>query len=161
GLLAETFPQAVARGGDVDVTVGGLEHVGAGAGGVAVSFLPRNLALDQVARRLEIEEEYRRFDERRMHPLAFAGALALEEREGDPIGEGQASRNVVDRDSDAHGTLAGMSGNRHDPAHALGDLIHARPALVGAVLPEAGDAAVDDTRVHLFHRLIVDAEAVL
>ena len=34
-------------------------------------------------------------------------------------------------------------------------------ARVGAVLAEAGDAAVDDARVDLLHRLVIDAEAVL
>ena len=44
-LLAEARPQRVARRGDVDVAVGGLEHAGAGAGRMVVAFLPRRLRL--------------------------------------------------------------------------------------------------------------------
>ena len=46
-------------------------------------------------------------------------------------------------------------------AEALRDLVDARALGVGAVLPEAGDAAVDDARVDRAQRLVVDLEAVL
>ena len=59
------------------------------------------------------------------------------------------------------GPPPGMAGDRHQPAHALRDLVDAGPALVGTVLAEAGDAAVDDARVDLLHRLVIDAELVL
>jgi len=39
--------------------------------------------------------------------------------------------------------LARMAGDRHQAAHALGDLIEARPLEVGAVLAETGDAGED------------------
>ena len=54
-----------------------------------------------------------------------------------------------------------MTGDRHQPAHALGDLVDTGPAGIGAVLAEARDAAVDDARVDLSDRLVVDAEPVL
>ena len=59
-------------------------------------------------------------------PLAFAGALAVEQREHDAVGEQQARRGVVDRDADAHRAAAGVAGDRHEPAHALRDLVDAR-----------------------------------
>ena len=64
-------------------------------------------------------------------------------------------------DADAHRALAGRAGDRHQPAHALRDLIEARPLVVGAVLAEAGDAAIDDARVDLAQALVVDAERAL
>ncbi len=59
------------------------------------------------------------------------------------------------------GPWPGMPGDRHEAAHALGDLVDPGAALIGAVLAEAGDAAVDDARVDLPDRLVIDAEAVL
>ena len=59
------------------------------------------------------------------------------------------------------GPSPGRAGDRHQPAHALRDLIEARPLVIGAVLAEAGDAAIDDARVDLAHALVVDAELVL
>jgi len=54
--------------------------------------------------------------------------------------------------------LSGMAGDRHEPAHALGDLVDPGAALIGSVLAEAGNAAVDDARVDLVHRFVIDAE---
>ncbi len=50
--------------------------------------------------------------------------------------------------------------DRHQPAHALGDLIEAGALVIGAVLPEAGDAAIDQPRVDGRQRVIVDAKAL-
>src|SRR5256885_8169358 len=49
------FRSAVARGGDVDVAVGGLVRRGRHAGRVIVAHLPRHVAFHRVARRLEVE----------------------------------------------------------------------------------------------------------
>ena len=57
--------------------------------------------------------------------------------------------------------MARRAGDRHQPAHALGDLIEARTLVVGAILSEAGDAAIDDTRIDLAHAFVVDAEFCL
>jgi len=57
--------------------------------------------------------------------------------------------------------LARDAGDGHEPAHALHHLVEPRPVLVRAFLAEAGDAAVDEARIHLLHRLVVDTEAVL
>ena len=59
------------------------------------------------------------------------------------------------------GPCPGMAGDRHQPAHALRDLVDAGAALIGPVLAKAGDAAIDDARVDLAHRLVIDAEPVL
>src|SRR6185503_10011382 len=61
----------------------------------------------------------------------------------------------------AHRALPGQAGYRHQPAHALRDLVEAGTVAVGAVLAEARDAGEDDPRVQLLERLEVYAEAVL
>ena len=60
-----------------------------------------------------------------------------------------------------HRSLAGQPGDRHQAAHPLCDLVYTRTVAIRAVLPEAGDAAVDDAGVHLPDRFVVDSEPVL
>ena len=72
-----------------------------------------------------------------------------------------AAREVGDRDADAHRPLARQPGDRHQAAHALRDLVEARPVGVGPVLAEARQAHVDEARVDLAQGLVVDAEPVL
>ena len=91
--------------------------------------------------------------------LALLRLLALEQRHQDAERAEQAGGQVGDRDADAHRPLARQSGDRHQPAHALRDLVEARPVGVGPVLAEAGDAAVDDARVDLAQVLVVDLRA--
>src|SRR6202011_190250 len=49
--------------------------------------------------------------------------------------------------ADAHRPLARLTGDRHEAAHALGDLVDAGPVAVWPVLSEAADAAVHDARI--------------
>src|SRR5207244_6896412 len=65
---------------------------------------------------------------------------------------------VRDGNADPHRTLARRAGDRHQPAHALRDLIEAGTLVVGAVLAEPGDAAVDDARIDLAYALVIDAK---
>ena len=50
------------------------------------------------------------------------------------------------------------AGDRHQPAHALCDLIEARALVIGAILAEAGDAAIDEARIDLAQGIVIDAE---
>ena len=59
------------------------------------------------------------------------------------------------------GPLARQAGDRHQPAHALRDLVEARPVRVRPVLPEARDAGIDEPRIDRGERLVIDAEALL
>src|SRR5213078_4035733 len=68
---------------------------------------------------------------------------------------------VRNRNADPHRSLPRQAGDRHQPAHPLRDLIDARTLGVGAILSEARDAAIDDTRIDLRYRRVVDAEPVL
>jgi hypothetical protein len=47
---------------------------------------------------------------------------------------------------------------RRVETHALGGLIEAWTLVIGAILSEPGDAAIDDARVDLAQAVIVDAE---
>src|SRR5262249_41624323 len=68
---------------------------------------------------------------------------------------------VIDRDADAHWPLPRQTGDRHQPAHALCDLIDPRPLRIRPGLAEPGDAAVYDAWIDLLDRLVVNAEAEL
>jgi hypothetical protein len=57
------------------------------------------------------------------------------------------------------GPLARNARHRHDATHALRDLVDRRPRAIGAILAEAGDAAIDDARIALLHGFEIDAEA--
>ena len=155
------LPQVVARRGDVDVAVAGREHAGRDRGRMIVAGLLGDLALHQPARGLEVEHEDLRLDQRGVDPLALAGALAIVEREDHRLGQQQARGEVGDRDADPHRAAARLAGDRHQPAHALRDLVDAGPCGVGAALAEARDRAVDDARIDLGHRLVVDLQPVL
>ena len=78
-----------------------------------------------------------------------------------PIDVSRSGAQIGDRNADAHRALPGQAGHRHQSAHALRDLVEARPVGVGAVLAEAGDAGVNQLRIDLRQRLVVDAEALL
>ena len=72
-----------------------------------------------------------------------------------------ARGQVVDRNADAHRPLARQAGDRHQPAHALRDLIDAGAMAVRPVLAEAADAAVDDARVDRLHVVVRHLQPVL
>ena len=96
--------------------------------------------------------------QRGLHPLAFARDLALQQRGEDADGAEQPGREVRHGNADPHRALARRAGDRHQPAHALRDLIEAGALVIGAILAEAGDAAIDDARIDLAHALVIDAE---
>jgi hypothetical protein len=159
--LAEAFPDLLPRGGDVDVAVRGLEHAGRNAGGMIVAGLLGHLALDQPARRLKIEHEDLGLEQRGLDFLALAGGLALQQRDQDAHGAEQPGGQVGDRDTDPHRPLPGDSGDRHQPAHALGDLVEAGALRIGTGLAEAGNARKDDARIDLAQHLVVDPQPFL
>ena len=72
-----------------------------------VAGLLGHLALDQPARRLEIEHEDLGLEQRGLDLLALAGRLALQERDQDAHGAEQPGGQVGDRDADPHRPLPG------------------------------------------------------
>ena len=125
---------------------------------MVVAGLLGDVLFHQPARGLEIQHEDLRLQQRGLHPLALAGDVALQQRGEDAHGAEQPGGEVGHGNADPHRALAGRAGDRHQPAHALRDLIEAGALVIGAVLAEAGDAAIDDARIDLAHALIVDAE---
>ncbi len=77
--LGAAFPDPSAGRGDVDIAVRGLEHAGRNAGWMVVAGLLRNILFHQPARSLKIQHEDLCLQQRGMHPLAFAGNIALQE----------------------------------------------------------------------------------
>lgn len=110
------------------------------------------------ARGLEIEHEDLGLQQRGLHPLAFAGNIALQEGGEDADRAKKSGSKIGDGDADPHRPAARRAGNGHEATHALRNLVEAGPLVVRAILAEAGNAAVDDARVDLAHALIVDAE---
>src|SRR5262245_942414 len=158
---AKTLPDLLAGRGDVDVAISGLEHAGRDRSRMIVAGLLWHLALHQPARRLKVEHEDLRLQERRRDVLAFLRLLALEQRNHDAERAEQPGTEVRDRNPDPHRPLPGQAGDRHQAAHALRDLVEAGPARIGAVLAEARNAAENDLGIDLAQRLVVDAEPPL
>ncbi len=125
---------------------------------MVVAGLLGDILFHQPARGLEIQHEDLRLQQRGLHPLALAGDVALQQRGEDADGAEQPGGEVGDGNADPHRAFARRAGDRHQPAHALRDLIEARPLVIGAVLAEAGDAAIDDARIDLAQALVIDAE---
>src|SRR5690606_3356429 len=161
GGAAEALPEVLTGSGDVDLPVGGREQSGRDAGRMIVARLLGHLARHQPARRLEIQHRDLRLEQRGMDPTALPGHLPIEQRDQDSLREETARRQAGDRAADPDRPLAGRTGDRHRAALALCDLVDTGPLAVGTVLSEAGNAAVDDARVHLAHGFVVDPEPKL
>src|SRR5258706_11659230 len=149
------------RGGNGDMAIGSLKYSGRDRGWMIISGLSRDFLRHQPARRLEIEHRYERLQQKSLNPLALAGLLALEQRHQDSDRAKEPGAGVADRDPRAHRSLPGQSGDRHEPAHALRDLVEAGAIAIGAVFAEAADARINQPRIDFSQRLIIDAEPML
>ena len=125
-----------------------------------VTGLLGHVSLHQPARRLEVEHEYLRLHQRGLHPLPLAGAFAFKQRHQNRLGAEQPGAEIGDRNANPHRPLAGLAGDRHQPAHALRDLIKPRPVAIRPLLPKSGDGGIDQPFVERFEAFIVDTEAV-
>jgi len=125
------------------VAVLGLEHAGRNAGRVIVAGLFGELMHLQPARGLEVEHEDLRLQQRGRDPLAFAGNVALQQRGQNAHGAEKSGAKISDRNADPHGPWP-EGRDRHQAAHALRDLVEARPFGVRPVLAEAGNTGEHD-----------------
>src|SRR5262245_2999851 len=146
---------------DVDVPVPGLEDPGGNERGVVVAGLRRNLAADEPARGLEVEHGHHGLEQGGVHPLAAPRALAFEQGHEHALGEIEPRGQVCDGNAHPHGALSGDSGDGHQPAHPLSDLVVAGAIAIGAVLAESGNRGIDQPRVHGAQSLVVDAQTEL
>jgi len=92
---------------DVEVPVRGLEHPG-GDGGRWSLPAGRDLVADEPAGRLEVEHGDHRLEQRGVNPLALAGALTLEQRDQDTLGQ-EDPRSGRPPGCHAHRALAGQA----------------------------------------------------
>src|SRR6266542_12743 len=88
-------------------------------------------------------------------PACGGTSPLINQREEDP------GAQIRDGNADAHRSLPGDSRDRHQAAHALGDLVDARAIAVRPGLAEARDAAVDQPRVDGTQALVIDPQARL
>ena len=126
-----------------------------------VAGLSGHILVDQPACGLEVEQEYLRRQERGLDILALAGFLALEQRGHYSECREQSRSHVGDRRPRAHRPLSRQAGDRHQPTHALRDLVEARPRLVGPGLAIGRDRGIDDARIDGFQVRIIDPQPPL
>ena len=96
-----------------------------------------------------------------MQPLPFARGFALQQRDQNTLRRENTGAQIGDRNTHAHRALFRQARDRHQPTHALCNLIEAGPPREWARLTEAGNARVNQARVIFAQRLVVDAEAEL
>ena len=124
------------RRGDIDMAVAGFEHALRDRGRVIVAGLRRDFLIHQPACGLKIEHENLRLQQRGMNPLSLTGFFPFIQRDHDAVGQQDAGAQIVNRNADAHRSLAWRAGDRHQPAHALCDLVETGPVAIGTLLPE-------------------------
>ena len=112
--------------------------------GWSLPACPGIFAVDQPARRLEVEEEHLGLQQRGPDPLAPAGSAPFQQGQQDPLGGEEPGGQVGHRDASPHRAPPGLAGDRHQATHALGDLVEAGTVTIGPVLAEAGDGCVHE-----------------
>ena len=96
-----------------------------------------------------------------MQPLPFARGFALQQRDQNTLRRENTGAQIGDRNTHAHRALFRQARDRHQPTHALCNLIEAGPPRERAGLTEAGDTGVYQPRVVLAQHLVVDTEPEL
>ncbi len=157
---AEALPLVGAQQHDVEIAVARPVGLGGGDIRVSVSFTSGALAGFEVERDGIRQHPDRRGEEIHVEVLPAAGARAMHER-GLDHPEGEIRRGEVgDRPAGARGRIAGLAGERHDAAHALGDEVIAWAPGEWTVLAEAGHGGVDDARIRRAHRRVAEPLAL-
>ena len=160
--LAERLPELGLQRPERDVAVGALIRpvavVAAGQAEVAPARRPsRGKRLGREHR----QPRERAVEHRAVHQLALARPLTLAQRDEDPHRRHQGpAAEVGDLAGGLDRWAAGLAGQPQQPVEA--EVVHvvARAVAVGAVLPVAGDGAVDQARVLEAQTLIADSQAL-
>ncbi len=155
---AEAAEQVVVAAGDGDVTGGGGEGLVGHDAGVGVALALRVAAGGEIAERLVRHGGHLHVEQGDVHPLPFAGAVAVVQGGQDAVAGVHAGHDVRNGHAGAHRLAVGHAGEAHQAADTLDDEIVARAFGVGAVLAIAGDGAVDQAGV--FGAEVLVAEAV-
>src|SRR5438552_2619143 len=95
-----------------------------------------------------------------MHPFALARDLTLQQGHQNALSQEDTRAQIGNGNTDPHRPLPWDTGNGHQAAHTLGNLVHARAIPIRAALPKARDAAVDDTGVDRAQALVIDTQTL-
>jgi hypothetical protein len=106
----------------------------------------RHRARLEVHARAPREHADHRLEQRRVDDLPSPAPLALEQREADALRREDAGEQIRDRDPGARRADLRCSGQAHESAHPLRDLIESGPVAIRAVGTEARDPAVHEPR---------------
>ena len=158
---AELFPLCLRRRCNIDQAVFHPKDAGWEDRGVIVPRLGRDFAVHRPACRLKVQHVDHRLEKGRPHPLPSAGALALQQRHENALGEVEPRREVRHGDPHPHRPFLRRPRDRHQSAHALSDLIVAGPVAIRPLFTKAGDARVHQTGIHRAQRFIVDPKPPL
>ncbi len=158
--IAEPVILGVVAHRDDDPAVRTGEHLVGHQIGVSVAEPARRRPGGEVVHALVRGHRDRGVEKRQVDLLAPPGAVALGEgglHRDHPVEPGE---EIGDRDARLHRLPVGLSGHRHEPGHALDDVVVARPRRVGAGVPEPGDRAPHEPRVHLRQHVPADPEPI-
>ncbi|GBD11275.1 hypothetical protein HRbin23_00930 [bacterium HR23] len=157
--LAEASPVGLIAGPDGEVfAVAPTESLVRGRQPMGAPHRLGGLTRPKVFRRLPEGHGDARLKERHIQVLPLAGLLAINVSGKDALGSVEASHQVADGHPYFHrGTFRG-AGYGHQTAHPLGDKVIPAPVGIRAGLPKSRDGAVDDVRLYLAHRLVVQAQ---
>ena len=141
---AEAPPLILVHDHDVDVAVLGLVRASRRDGRVAISLaLGSHARVEEDGRRVR-EEGEARGEQVDVEVLPLPRAEAMHQRRADAPEGDPGRRQVRSGAGDPGGRIAGMTGERHEPAHSLGDGVVAGAPGMRAVLAEAGHRHVHD-----------------
>ncbi len=159
--LAETPELAVVADGQNDEAVPGFEVLIGNGIGMRIAHSPRDVSGIQKIRPLVGKAGDLHVEQRQIDVLPDPVDVPGPDRGKNGGRRVQAGQYVGQGDADFHGAAAGLfiwpARDAHHSAHALHEKVVARPVRVGAVLAEPGYGAVDDARVHLPDRLVIEA----
>ena len=162
GHVAKFAKLAVVADGEREMPVAGLEDAVRHHVLMLVAGAGRCLAPDQIVHGLVGEPGHLRVEQGEVDVLAARGALPARERGEDRGRRVHAGHQVGSGDAHllrpAAGQVVTLAGDAHDPAHGLGDQIVAGAVRIGPRLAEARDRAIDQARIDLAERGIVEAE---
>ena len=157
GDVAEFAELRIIADGEDDMPVGGGEGLIGNDVRMRVAEAPRRGAADHIVQRLVGEAGDADIEQAHIDMLAGAGARRMHDggqNRGGGVGAGQ---DIDKGDTDLHRHAVGLSGDAHQPAHALDHEIISGAVRIRPVLAESGDRAIDELRIDSAKRFIVES----
>ena len=148
--LAKAGPHFVRAGTYVDQSVAGPVSPHGYLCRVGVALLNGNIARNGITCSLKVQLVQHALQQRGMNPLAFASVFAVQQGKQNALTEEHAGGGVGNGDTCTYWPAPDFTGNGHQAAHPLHDLVNTGTLAVRAILAIAGNAGQDDARVDLF-----------